>query len=120
MIPNPKELLELSGINTPLIGFYDVPENEPFEPFAKPKRCFFSVYENWLVGESVCVSLEDPNFTATCQGGGYWIGSCLPQWTVKEFNSEQEAREKFAIGLNQREGFKSSDDIMHQWLENIK
>ncbi len=31
-MPNPKELLELSGINTPLIGFYDVPEKEPFEP----------------------------------------------------------------------------------------
>jgi len=120
MNPNPKELLELSGIKTSLIGFYDVPEKEPFAPLIKPMRCVFSAYENWQNGESVCISMEDPNYKATCQGGGYWIGSCLPQWTVKKSNSEQEARENFAKGLNQREGFKSSDEIMHQWLDNLK
>lgn len=120
MNPNPKELLELSGIKTSLIGFYDVPKKEPFKPFVKPSRCIFSAYENWLNGESLCISKEDPNYLATCQGGGYWIGGCLPQWTVKNSNSEQEARVNFAKGLNQREGFKSSDDIMHQWLDNLK
>jgi len=120
MIPDPIELLKLSGIKTPLIGFYDVPVIEQFEPIVKPSRCVFSAYDNWLMGQSVCVSREDPNYTATCQGGGYWIGNCLPQWTVKESNSEQEALENFAAGLNQREGFKSSDDIMHEWLHNLK
>ena len=117
--PNSAELLKLSGIETPLIGFYDVPFKEPFKPIVKPQRCFFSAYENWLNGESVCISLEDPNYTATCQGGGYWIGGCLPQWVVKKSNSEQEGRENFAKGLNQREGFKSSDALMHQWLNNL-
>jgi len=118
--PNPLQLLKSSGIETPLIGFYDVPFTEPFEPIIIPQRCIFSAYENWLKGDSVCISLEDPNYTATCQGGGYWIGDCMPQWVEKKSNSEQEARENFAKGLNQREGFKSSDDIMYQWLKNLK
>jgi len=52
MVPNPNELLDIAGITTPLIGFYDVPELLPFEPFSIPKRCFFSSYTNWLEGYS--------------------------------------------------------------------
>ncbi len=54
---NPSELLRIAGIKTPLIGFYDVFKKEPFEPFVKPKRCVFSVYENLLKGESICIIL---------------------------------------------------------------
>ena len=39
---------------------------------------------------------------------------------IKRMNSEQEARGNFAKGLNQREGFNTSDDIMHQWFNNLK
>ncbi len=117
--PNPTNLLEHAGIKTPLIGFYDVPDKEPFGPFVKPKRCFFSAYENWLNGESICISTEDPDYTATCQGGGYWVGNILPQWAVKNSNKEHPARENFAEGLNQREGFKYSDYLMCQWLDNL-
>ena len=46
MKPNPTELLKVEGINTPLIGFYDVSDPKPFEPFAEPKRCCFSSYAN--------------------------------------------------------------------------
>jgi hypothetical protein len=56
MKPDPKNLLEIAGIKIPLIGFYDVADPKPFEPFARPKRCFFSCYENWLKGESICIS----------------------------------------------------------------
>ena len=48
MNPDPTNLLEIAGIENPLIGFYDVPDPKPFAPFAQPKRCFFSCYENWL------------------------------------------------------------------------
>ena len=34
--------------------------------------------------------------------------------------SSLRSRENFARGLNQREGFKSSDALMCQWLENLK
>ena len=120
MNPNPKELLAFANIKTPLIGFYDVPKKEAFEPFTKAKRCFFSAYKNWLNGESICISTEDTEHRATCQGGGYWVGNILPQWVIKKSNTESEALENFGKGLNQREGFKSSDEIMCQWIENLK
>jgi len=105
MKPDPKNLLEIAGIKTPLIGFYDVPDPEPFEPFARPERCIFSCYENWLKGESICISESD----SSCRGGGYWIGGV-------EFTS----RDNFAKSLTEREGFKSSPELMNQWLDNQK
>ncbi len=106
MRPDPTNLLEIAGIKTPLIGFYDVPDPKPFEPFVKPKRCFFSCYENWLRGESVfCISEDD----SLCRGGGYWVGGV-------EFTT----RDNFAKSLTEREGFKSSSELMKQWLDNQK
>ncbi|MCP4609775.1 MAG: DUF169 domain-containing protein [Planctomycetes bacterium] len=116
MNPDPTKLLEIAGIEIPLIGFYDVPDSKPFEPFAKPKRCFFSAYENWLKGESICISKG----TTSCQGGGYWIGGIMPEWAVKSAGPDISPREAFAKGLNQREGFKSSDELMCQWFKNLK
>jgi len=116
MKPDPTELLEMAGIKNPLIGFYDVPDPKPFEPLCKPKRCFFSAYENWLKGESVCIS----EGTASCQGGGYWVGGVMPSWVVKSAGPDSVPRDIFANGLNQREGFKSSDKLMCQWFENQK
>ena len=37
MKPDPSKLLEIAGLITPLIGFYDVSDTKPFEPFAKPE-----------------------------------------------------------------------------------
>ncbi len=116
MKPDPTQLLEIAGIKIPLIGFYDVANPKPFEPFAKPKRCFFSAYENWLKGESICIS----EGTASCQGGGYWVGGITPEWAVKSADPNTSHRESFARGLNQREGFKSSNELMCQWFENLQ
>ena len=119
MIPDPSELLALSGIGSPLIGFYDVPDKELFAPVAIPRRCLFSAYGEWLKGKSICISEEDPDYSIACQGGGYWIGSCLPQWTRTKSGTKEEALDHFARGLNQREGFKSSDALMRQWFDNL-
>lgn len=89
MKPDPTKLLEVAGIETPLIGFYDVPDARPFAPFARPSRCFFSCYENWLRGESICISEKD----ASCRGGGYWVAGV-------EFTS----RDNLAKVLTEREG----------------
>ena len=43
----------------------------------------------------------------------------LPPWTVEGTASEGEARENFAFGLNQREGFKSSNELLLKWFENL-
>lgn len=116
MEPDPTILIETAGIKTPLIGFYDVSDTKPFEPFTKPKRCFFSSYEQWFEGESICISKNE----SSCQGGGYWVGGVTPGWVVKSAGTDSTPREIFAKGLNQREGFKSSDELMCQWLENQK
>ena len=116
MQPDPTKLVEIAGLKNPLIGFYDVSDPKPFEPFAKPKRCYFSSYENLLKGESICISINE----SSCQGGGYWVGGVTPGWVVKSAGPDSDSREIFASGLNQREGFKSSDELMVQWLENLK
>ncbi len=116
MKPDPSQLLEIAGIKTPLIGFYDVPDPKPFEPFCTPKRCIFGCYENWAKGESICIS----EGTCSCQGGGYWIGGVVPGWVVKSAGPDSAPLEIFANGLNQREGLKSSDELMYQWFENLK
>ena len=105
MQPDPKKLLEIAEIINPLIGFYDVPDPKPFEPFAKPKRCIFSCYKNWIKGESICISEGN----CSCMGGGYWVGG-----------DEFTTRDNFAKSLNEREGFKSSQELMKQWLDNLK
>lgn len=116
MIPNPKELLEFAGIETPLIGFYDVPDPRPFEPFAESGRCIFSNYKNWMNGFSSLLSIDNIG----CKGGGYWIGGVMPPWAVKNEDQVHSPLENFGIGLNQREGFKSSDGLMCQWLEDLE
>ncbi len=115
MKPDPTKLLEIAGIKTPLIGFYDAPDLKPFEPFAKSKQCIFSCYTNWLEGESISFS----EGKCSCQGGGYWIGGVVPGWVAESAEPDSTQREIFAKGLNQREGFKSSAELMCQWLGNL-
>lgn len=105
MNPDPTRLLEIAGITHPLIGFYDVPDPQSFEPFCEPNRCIFSCFENWTVGESLFLS----EGSCACRGGSYWIGGV-------EFSTRRE----FAKRLNEREGFKSSNELMERWLDHQK
>lgn len=116
MQPNPGNLIEMTGIKTPLIGFYDVTDPKPFEPFTKSERCFFSAYEDWEKGDSICISAGQ----ASCQGGVYWVGGVMPAWAEKLAGADGIPRDSFARSLNQREGFKSSDELMCLWLESQK
>ena len=56
---------------------------------------------------------------ASCQGGGYWIGGIIPAW-AKKSAGELSSIESFARKLNQREGFKSSDEIMCKVFDNLE
>ncbi len=105
MTSDTTDLLETAVIKTPLVGFYDVPDPKPLEPFARPKHCFFSCYDNWLKGESICPSKNNP----TCNGGGYWVSGV-------EFTSLDDLADR----LTQREGFKSSPELMKEWLDHQK
>lgn len=105
MQPDADKLLQISGITTPLIGFYDVPDKKPFEPFIEPKHCLFSAYTNWHEGKSVLVSKEQ----FKCPGAGYWLCEVASM-----------PRDKFVNFLTKKEGLKSSMDIMNKWLDNQK
>ncbi|MDX9954155.1 MAG: DUF169 domain-containing protein [Anaerolineae bacterium] len=100
--PNPTELLRIAGIGTPLIGFYDVPEPEPFAPFASPQHCIFPAYPAWQKGESVLITKE----AFSCGGAGYWLCGV-----------ESRSREQFVDFLYAKEGLKASRELMQQWLE---
>ena len=115
MKPDPSKLLDIAGLRTPLIGFYDVSDPKPFEPFAKPERCIFSCYKNWLKGESIIITEGN----CSCQGGGYWMGGVMPAWVQKSAQADTEPLKVFARRLNQREGFKSSDELLFKWFENL-
>lgn len=105
MQPNADKLLLISGITAPLVGFYDVPDTKPFEPFAETKHCLFSAYADWHKGASVLVSKEK----FKCPGAGYWLCGV-----------EAMPRDKFVNFLANIEGLKSSADIMNKWLDNQK
>ena len=105
MQPDPARLLATAGIETPLIGFYDLPDPEPFAPFARPERCVFGAYENWLQGESVCLSAG----SIGCRGGGYWM--C---------GASFRSLEDLAEFLTEGEGLKASTELARQWLEEQK
>jgi hypothetical protein len=105
MKPDPTNLLGMAGIKTPIVGFDDVPDPKPFEPFCAPKRCLFSCYEHWAKGESICLSEGN----CSCRGGSYWIGDV-----------EFATRDRFAKNLNEIEGFKSSHELLKQGLDSQK
>lgn len=116
MIPNPEKLLEIAGIDHPLIGYYDVQDPGPFEPFTEPGRCIFSSYPDWMKGYSIKISKE----SSICGGGKYWIGGIMPEWALSPASGDRTPIENFGRRLNRREGFKSSDQLMCQWLENLE
>ena len=105
MLPNPDYLLSCLDLDTPLIGFYDVADFSMFEPIVTTNRCLFAAYDNWKNGESICLSKGNNS----CRGGGYWIG-----------NTEFTSRTQFANTLFEKEGFKSSPEIMEEWLVSQK
>lgn len=116
MQPDPTSLLDSAGIDTPVIGFYDLSDPQPFEPFARPRRCIFSAWESWRAGESVHITRG----SCSCMGGGYWIGGAMPAWALKAAGAEQPPLEAFTSRLNQREGFKDSDEVLLREFEHRK
>ena len=46
--PDPFYLLEKTGINYLLIGFYDVPDYAPFEPIRETGTCVFAYFKQWM------------------------------------------------------------------------
>ncbi len=106
MTPDPTELLRISGITTPLIGFYDAPDPSAFGPLVSPKpgghACVFAFYRSWLEGRTLHIVQDNSG----CGGAGRWI-----------FGSEERTRDDLVKFLVEDEGLRSSCELMDQWLD---
>lgn len=107
--PNPSELIGKLELEIPLIGFYDSPVIQPFEPLVQPGKkghnCIFSFFEQWLEGRTL--HLTKQNFG--CGGAGHWICGI-----------EGRSREGYLDFLVNTEGLKSSFELMDAWLDHTK
>lgn len=106
MQPDPTNLLEISGLRIPLVGFYDAPDPTPFGPLVRPARgqrtCVFAFYENWLGGETLHITEDN----CGCRGAAHWL-----------FDVTTRSRQDFVRFLVDDEGLKSSHDLMDLWLD---
>jgi hypothetical protein len=109
MQPDPTNLLEKIGLDTPLIGFYDAPDPSAFAPLIRPglgeRQCIFAFYNQWMRGTTLHITKENSG----CRGARYWL-----------FDVETRSREDFVRFLVDDEGLKASHDLMNQWLDHCK
>jgi hypothetical protein len=107
MQPNPINLCTILGISTPLMGFYDAPDVQPFEPLVKPapnrQTCIFSFYQDWLNGETLHITKD--NFG--CAGAGRALCGV-----------NTRSREDLIKFLVDAEGLRSSRALMEQWIDH--
>jgi hypothetical protein len=107
--PDPSNLIEKLELDIPLIGFYDSPVTQPFDPIVEPRKtgrnCIFSFYEQWLKG----ITLHLTNQNYGCGGAGHWICGI-----------EGRSRENYLDFLVNTEGLKSSFELMDKWLDHTK
>jgi hypothetical protein len=106
---DPSNLIGKLELEIPLIGFYDSPVTQPFEPIVEPGKtgrgCIFSFYKQWLNGKTL--HLTKQNFG--CGGAGHWICGI-----------EGRSREDYLDFLVNTEGLKSSFELMDKWLDHTK
>jgi hypothetical protein len=105
MQPDYTYLIEKTGIDRPLMGFYDTPAPDPFEPLIKPDTCLFAYYKKFLNGEAVLLTEEQYG----CGGAGKWLCGL-----------ETRTLEEYVEFLVDDEGLKADHDLMRQWLGHNK
>ena len=107
MQADPTNLLEIINLTVPLIGLYDAPEPELFQPLIRPKpgvrACIFSFYRPWLAGKTLHLTGDNTG----CRGAAHWI-----------FDLSAQSRQDFVKFLVDDEGLKASHDLMDQWLDH--
>jgi hypothetical protein len=109
MQPDPSRLIRIAEIAAPLIGLYDAPDPEPFEPVVRPKEgahvCIFAFYRAWLEGR-----------TAHLTADAFGCGGCGNQL----FGVRSMPREAFIDFLYGQEGLKASRELMEAWIDGTE
>jgi len=107
--PDPTALTAALDLRTPLIGVYDAPDPEAFEPLVAPRPgsgrgpCVFHYYRRWLAGETL-------HLTA----GAYGCGGCGRSF----FGAQTRSRDDFIDFLWKDEGLRASRELMALWIDN--
>ena len=105
--PDYTNLIKRIDLNTPVIGFYDAPDLEPFKPLVipEPGDCVFSFHKKWQDGETLHITKEHYG----CGGAGRWMCGI-----------ETRSREDFIKFLVDDEGLKTSYELMEKWIDSSK
>jgi hypothetical protein len=106
MVPDSSRLIMQMDLTLPLLGFYDAPATEGFEPLVSPEpgkhMCIYCFFENFRRGETLVITRE--NFG--CGGAG----SCL-------CNVQTRSRQEYIRFLVEGEGLKGSPELMGEWID---
>jgi hypothetical protein len=106
MTPDPKYLLSRLDMINPLIGVYDAPDPETFQPLVnfppRQRACIFEYFNDWMQGRTLVLKADDYG----CSGCGTW-------W----FNRQTRSRAGYLDFLAKKEGLKASEDLMASWFD---
>ncbi len=106
MRPDPSRLLEIAGIELPLIGFYDAPDPDAFAPLVAPEPtgpgCAFAFYPDWLRGATLHLTPRQ-----------YGCGGAARSWCGVE-GGRVDDLVRFLVD---EEGLKASRELMTQWIK---
>jgi hypothetical protein len=105
MQPDYKYLIEKTGIEYPIIGFYDTPDLKPFKPYIDTDACVFAYFKLFLKGKYIRLTRKEYG----CGGAGKWL--C---------NIETRTKEQYVKFLADDEGLKANHSLMREWLEYVK
>jgi hypothetical protein len=105
-LPDASYLIKKSAISYPVIGLYDTPHPDKFEPLVSPSKgrwaCLFMFFSGWLKGKSLHITPD--NFG--CGGMGTYL-----------FDVRTRSRDNYIDFLHGKEGLKATADLMGQWID---
>lgn len=107
--PDPSRLIAALDLDLPLIGFYDAPSPQPFDPVVKPRHgsgrgsCVFDFFEHWRRGDTLHLTRE----RFGCGGAGRAL--C---------EARTRGRDDFIDFLWGDEGLRATRDLMAGWIDN--
>jgi hypothetical protein len=108
MQPDYQYLISRIDLITPLIGIYDAPDQEPFEPVVtipqRQRACIFEFYNDWVEGKTLKITPESYG----CGGCGTWM-----------FGIHTRSREDYIKFLAGKEGLKASEELMGKWFDQV-
>jgi hypothetical protein len=105
MQPDVSPILDRLSITTPLVGFYDAPDPEPFKPLIVPggRQCVFVSLKKWREGKTLHLTREKHG----CGG-------------MHLFGEEPRSLDDLVTFLCDEEGLRADHELMELWLKSAK